>query len=293
MGGMAETLSMRLFFCTFLLAAAFMLPGGDAQSQPFSHPTRAERRVARMQQASRNVSESDEYLVGRAVAARILTNHPLVLDPKLQLYVNEVGQTVARKSSRPHTYRGYHFAVLKSPEPNAFACPGGIILITRGLLKLCGSEDELAAALAHEVAHVAHRDGINSIVKSRGAELVAERRLAAAKERGGRAARLATVFEGSINDVFQAIATNGYSRTAEWAADQEALRTLNRAGYSPEALAALLTKMLAQSQQEPRGIYHTHPPTALRLAKVKMLVKDLKPDKKQKIRDQRFKEQKI
>ena len=177
-------------------------------------------------------------------------------------------------------------------EPNAFACPGGIILITRGLLKLCADEDELAAALAHEVAHVAHRDGINSIVKSRWAEVAAERRIAAAKERGGRPARLATLFEGSINDVFQSIATNGYSRTAEWAADQEALRTLSRAGYNPEALASLLTKMLAQEKRQV-GIYRTHPPTALRLAKVKVQIKDLKPDPKQKMRAQRFQEQKI
>jgi predicted Zn-dependent protease len=160
------------------------------------------------------------------------------------------------------------------------------------MLKLCANEDELAAALAHEVAHVAHRDGINSIVKSRWAEVVADRRIAAAKERGGRAAEMATLYEGSINDVFKTMATNGYSRTAEWAADQEALRTLSRAGYNPGALASLLTKMVAQEKRGV-GIYRTHPPTALRLTKVNMQVKDLKPEKMQKVRDQRFKEQKI
>ena len=75
-------------------------------------------------------------------------------------------------------------------------------------------------------------------------------------------------------------------------ADQEALRTLSRAGYNPGALAALLTKMVAQEKREV-GIYRTHPPTALRLAKVKMQVKDLQPDQMQKVRDQRFKERKI
>lgn len=283
---------MSRFFFSIILLAALPLIGGDALSQAFPPATRAEMRVARAQKATRNVSEPEEYLVGRAVAARILTAYSLVQDPKLQLYVNEVGQTVARKSSRPKTYRGYHFAVLESPEPNAFACPGGIILITRGMLKLCANEDEMAAALAHEVAHVAHRDGINSIAKSRWAEVVADRRIAAAKERGGKAAEMATLYEGSINDVFKSIATNGYSRTAEWAADQEALRTLSRAGYNPETLASLLTKMLAQEKRQ-AGIYRTHPPTALRLSKVKMQVKDLQPEKIQKVRGQRFKEQKI
>lgn len=283
---------MKRFFFYVILLAALPLIGGDALSQAFPPVTRAEMRVARAQQATRKVSEPEEYLVGRAVAARILSAYPLVQDPKLQLYLNEVGQTVARKSSRPKTYRGYHFAVLESPEPNAFACPGGIILITRGLLKLCGNEEEVAAALAHEVAHVAHRDGINSIAKSRWAEVVADRRVAAAKERGGRAAEMATLYEGSINDVFKSMATNGYSRTAEWAADQEALRTLSRAGYNPGALASLLTKMVAQEKRG-IGIYRTHPPTALRLSKVKMQVKDLKPGEMQKVREQRFKEQRI
>lgn len=283
---------MRRISFSLLLLAALLLLWGISPLFAFPPFTRAERRVARVQQASRNVSESDEYLIGRAVAARILADHPLAQAPRLQLYVNEVGQSVARKSSRPKTYRGYHFAVLESPEPNAFACPGGIILITRGMLKLCANEDELAAALAHEVAHVAHRDGVNSIVKSRWAEVRAERRIAAAKERGGRRARLATLFEGSINDVFKAIATNGYSRTAEWAADQEALRTLRRAGYNPQALATLLAKMVSQEKREQRGIYRTHPRTALRLFKVKFLVRNLQADKNQRVRDQRFKEQK-
>ena len=288
-----ETLQVRRFSFFLFLLAALPLIGGDVHSQAFPPTTRAEMRVARAQQASRNVSESEEYLLGRAVAAQILSNHPLAQDPRLQLYVNEVGQTVARKSSRPKTYRGYHFGVLESLEANAFACPGGTILITRGMLRLCANEDELAAALAHEVAHVAHRDGINSIIKSRWAEVVAERRTAAAKEQGGRPARLATLFEGSINDVFKAIATNGYSRVAEWAADQEALRTLSRAGYNPRALAALLAKMVSQEKQEQRGIYRTHPHTALRLVKVRVQVRDLTPDKMQKVRDRRFKEQKI
>jgi len=250
-------------------------------------------RVARMQQTTQRVSEADEYRLGRAVAARVLATYPLVKDPQLQLYVNEVGQAVARKSSRPRTFRGYHFAVLESLEPNAFAAPGGIILLTRGMLKLCANEDELGAALAHEVAHVAHRDGVNSIAKSRRAERAAERRVAAAKERGGRAAEMATLYEDSIHDVFKTMATNGYGRTAEWAADQEALRTLQRAGYNPAALATLLTKMVAQEKVEKRGIYRTHPPTALRLAKVNKQIKELKPEPMQKVRDQRFKEQKI
>jgi predicted Zn-dependent protease len=283
---------VKRFFFSIILQAMILLMCGNAHPQASPPATRAEMRVARMQQATRNVPEVSEYRLGRAVAARILTSYQLAPDPQLQLYINEVGRTVARKSSRPDTFRGYHFAVLESLEPNAFACPGGIILITRGMLKLCGNEDEVAAALAHEVAHVAHRDGVNSVVSSRWAAVVAGRRIAAAKERGGQAAEMAALYEDSINDVFKTMVTNGYSRAAEWAADQEALRTLSRAGYSPGALASLLTKMVAQEKRGV-GIYRTHPPTALRLARVNAQVKDLKPEKAPEAREQRFKEQKI
>ena len=82
--------------------------------------------------------------------------------------MNEVGDTVARKSSRPNPFRGYHFAVLDTQELNAFACPGGTIFITRGLIQTCQNEDQLAAVLAHEVGHVVNKDGINSISQARG-----------------------------------------------------------------------------------------------------------------------------
>src|SRR5574340_1141221 len=84
--------------------------------------------------ASREINDSEEYYIGRAVAARILSQYPLYQNAAVTEYVNEVGQTVARKSARPNTFKGYHFAVLDTTELNAFACPGGTIFITKGLL---------------------------------------------------------------------------------------------------------------------------------------------------------------
>ena len=121
--------------------------------------------------ASHEITDSEEYYIGRAVAARVLSQYPLYQNAKVTEYVNEVGQTVARKSARPNTFKGYHFAVLDTKELNAFACPGGTIFITRGLLVTCANEDELAAVLAHECSHVANKDGINSISKARWTEV--------------------------------------------------------------------------------------------------------------------------
>ena len=242
---------------------------------------------AKAVQASRPISDSEEYYVGRAVGARILGKYPLYQDPEVTRYVNEVGQAVARKSSRPQTFRGYHFAVLDTSEPNAFACPGGTILITRGLMKNCANEDELAAVLAHEVAHVAHKDGINSISQARWTGVLTTLGTETAKQYAGSAGQLVTLFEGSIDDVFKTIVVNGYSRSAEEKADREAVNILRKAGYNPGALSAVLTKM--SGKEGAGGIYRTHPPTSDRLAKVQTLAPASSPSGMEQVRAARFK----
>ena len=228
--------------------------------------------------------------MGRAVAARILGKYKLDQNPKLTQYVNEVGQTVARKSSRPNPFKGYHFAVLDTQEINAFACPGGTILITRGLIQTCKNEDQLAAVLAHEVGHVANKDGINSISQARWTQVFTSMGTEAAKQYGGVAGNLVSLFEGSIDDVFKTIVVNGYSRQAEETADAAALTELTRAGYDPDAMVILLTAMEAKGKGSSSGIFKTHPPTSERLAKVKASVGQSPAESKgEKIRTERFK----
>jgi len=245
--------------------------------------------VTKAVQASREITDSEEYYLGRAVAARILTQYPLYQNHQITTYVNEVGQTVARKSSRPETFRGYHFAVLDTDEINAFACPGGTIFITRGLLNSCATEDQLAAVLAHEVAHVANKDGVNSISKARWTEVWTAMGAEAVRQYGGVAGNLINLFEGSIDDVFKTLVVNGYSRTAEMAADAGAVDTLTKAGYNPQALADLLEQMMARGKSGSGGIFTTHPPTSDRLAQVKAMIKEAPTSSAEAKRTNRFK----
>ena len=205
--------------------------------------------ASKASEASRPITDSEEYYVGRAVAAQILSRYKLDQNPKLTQYVNEVGDTVARKSSRPNPFRGYHFAVLDTEELNAFACPGGIIFVTRGLIKTCQNEDQLAAVLAHEVGHVVNKDGINSISQARWTQVFTAMGAEAARQYGGVAGNLVSLFEGSIDDVFKTIVVNGYSRQAEENADAAALTELTKAGYNPNAMVILLTTMEAKGKK--------------------------------------------
>jgi beta-barrel assembly-enhancing protease len=237
--------------------------------------------------AARGISDSEEYYVGRAVAARLLSKYPLSQNREATLYVNEVGQAVAQKSTLPRTYRGYHFGILETSDPNAYACPGGIILITRGLIQKCQNEDELAAVLAHEVGHIANKDGVNSINRARWTEVLTTAGTEAARQyAGGVAGQLVTLFDGAIDDVFKTMVVNGYSRKAEESADRAAVSTLTRAGYNPAALAAILDRLNAQGGGG--GFFRSHPLTAERVNAAKMLAREAPPGPKEQARTKRF-----
>jgi len=218
--------------------------------------------------ASRPISGSEEYFIGRAVCARILAAYPLYDSVKITDYINTLGQALVKHGPRPRTHKGYHFAVLNSDEPNAFACPGGIILVTRGLIRICGSEDALAAVLAHEIAHVSHQDGIHAISQARWTQVLTTLGTETAKQYGGVGGQLVQLFEGSIDDVFKTLVVNGYSRTAEEKADRTAIDILKKAGFRPDALCSVLSKM-AGREKSGAGIFRTHPPAAGRLAHLK------------------------
>ena len=282
---------MRRLIWLVLLAVAPFLVGGCAAMAVAPVAAIAYKGATKANEASRPITDSEEYYIGRAVAARILTKYKLSQNAKLTEYVNEVGNVVARKSTCPNPFRGYHFALLDTDEINSFACPGGIIFITRGLLMTCKNEDQLAAVLAHEVGHVADKDGINSISKARWTEVwTAMGKEAVTMYGGSVAAGLVSLFESSIDDVFKTIVVNGYSREAEYAADAAAIKELTRAGYDPTALVAVLTIMEAKGKGATSGIFKTHPPTSERLAKVKALACEAPPSKGEAIRTQRFKE---
>jgi len=276
----------REAWLALLILAPFAV-GGCAYALPAAAV--AYKGATKAAEASRPINDSEEYYVGRAVAARILGQYKLDQNAKLTQYVNEVGDTVARKSTRPNPFRGYHFAVLDTEEINAFACPGGTIFVTRGLIKTCKNEDQLAAVLAHEVGHVANKDGINSISQARWTQVFTAMGTEAARQYGGVAGNLVSLFEGSIDDVFKTIVVNGYSRQAEEAADAAAVTELTRAGYDPNAMVVLLTAMEAKGKGKTSGIFKTHPPTSERLAKVKAEVGPSPESKGEAIRTKRFK----
>jgi predicted Zn-dependent protease len=108
-----------------------------------------------------------EYYIGRTVGAVIINKYKPYNDKKANAYINLLGQTLAKASDMPETFNGYHFLILDSDEINALATPGGLIFITRGMLRCCRNEDAVAAVLEHEIGHVQFKHGLQAIKKSR------------------------------------------------------------------------------------------------------------------------------
>lgn len=222
------------------------------------------------------LTEEEEYYIGRAVAATILSRYKVYSHTNLTRYINRVGRAVSLASSRPEIYNGYRFMLLDTDEVNAFAAPGGFIFITRGMLALIRDEESLAAVLAHEVGHVAGRHGLGAIKKSRLVEAFA----VLGKETGSawnqkELIKLTEHFDGAVGDIVRALIEKGYSRSQEEEADRYAVQFAAAIGYEPEGLVRFLEKMEKSTKDSGKpGMLKTHPSAKDRRKSVAAAVKD-------------------
>jgi predicted Zn-dependent protease len=201
-----------------------------------------------------------EYYLGRSVAAQLMTDYKPWNNAAANNYINLVGRCVSCASGLPETFGGYHFQILDSDELNAFSAPGGLILITRGMLRCCKTEDELAAVLAHEVGHTSTRHGVRSIQGSRVTSLATMVGVEAVRREGNdNLVKLVNIFEGSLDDVTNTLVTSGYSRSYEREADAEASKMMAKVGYDPRALVSLLETMDSRLTPGGTDFARTHP----------------------------------
>lgn len=127
----------------------------DASDGAPAPPRDAPRAGApRSTEADSLVTPYDDRIVGAKQAQMAAAQYGLVEDPALLAYVGAVGQRLARNAPGDFQYR---FQIVNQDVPNAFALPGGYVFVTRGLLLLVNSEDELANVMGHEITHVAER----------------------------------------------------------------------------------------------------------------------------------------
>jgi predicted Zn-dependent protease len=232
------------------------------------------RSTQALEKTQQELTPEQEYYIGRAVTAKVLQSYPPLDRPKANTYLNLLGQSLAIFSDRPETFGGYHFLLLDSDEVNAFAAPGGLILVTRGMLRCCENEDELAAVLAHEICHVEKKHGLKAIKQGRLTEAFTVVAAESAKQLGSEElASLTREFEASVGDVVMTLTTSGYSRSQERDADAAAVQLLQRAGYPKAAMITMLQRMDERlADAGGLGFAKTHPSAGSRADELSSVV---------------------
>ncbi len=203
-------------------------------------------------------SENDEIELGKGIAANLLGASPLVNDAELQNYVNRVGKWVALHSERPAL--PWHFGVLDDDDINAFATPGGYVLITRGLLMRMRDEAELAGVLGHEITHVVEKHALKTMKKGALAGLASDA-LSTYAEHKGKEGYAKVVTAGTE------IYTRGLDKEDEYAADRAGVVLAARAGYDPYGLPSVLQTLASINPHDGAValMFKTHPDTGERL----------------------------
>lgn len=200
-----------------------------------------------MTQLNKKFTPAQEYYLGRAVAANALARYGVDPDSARRKYVRLIGEALIRTSSRvPENYGGYHFEVLNSDEVNGVSGPGGFVLLTRGAVLSCRSEDQLAALIAHELAHATLKHGEQVVRQGEKFQgfvggLARIGASAAGVNDASFAQGLVNFFGQVVGEMSTTAVDHGYGRQLEFVADAESTNILYDVFYDHAAMAAWLT----------------------------------------------------
>jgi predicted Zn-dependent protease len=226
---------MRRFLPSLLLLAASLLAGcGSTVVNPVTG--QAERTV---------MDERTELVEGKKAHDQVLKEYGVYKDERLQAYVNEIGQKLAKQSHRANI--PWTFTVLDSPEINAFALPGGYVYITRGILAYMESEADMAGVIGHEIGHVTARHGAQRATRAQNAGLgvLAATVLGAVLESKAGVSGGTEMF-GQMAQGMAAGYVAKYSREQELQADTLGAEYLARSNYDPRNMIDVIRVLKLQ-----------------------------------------------
>jgi predicted Zn-dependent protease len=214
-----------------------------------------------------------EMALGKQLAQEVQRQAKVVDDPLIAEYINRIGQNLVRNSDAKVPFT---FQVIEGDSPNAFALPGGYIFVYTALLKIADEEDEVAAAMAHEIAHVAARHMTRQATKSQIASLAG---IPVGVILGGGIGG-AVIRQGA--NVGVPTAFLHFTRRDESEADYLGVQYLYAAGYDPNGAISILEKLESLQRKQPgtvARIFSTHPMDATRIQKTEEEIGRILPAK--------------
>ncbi len=213
------------------------------------------------------VSTQQEVQMGADYSAQINQQLPIVSDPELNRYINVLGDSIARLTSRTDIPQ-WHFYIVDSKEVNAFAVPGGYVYVNRGLIERAVKMDQLAGVLGHEIGHVVRRHSIKQMEQQQGANLGLTLGCILTNACNSQAAQAGIQVVGTA--VF-----SKFSRQDETEADEEGVRNVIRAGISPNGIPEMFQILINERTSNPSAVdawFATHPLEEARIADVQGLI---------------------
>jgi beta-barrel assembly-enhancing protease len=248
---------MKTLLTALLVLAALALGAAQAQSS----------RLPDLGDASGGLlTPSEELELGRSLLREIRRVLPLVDDPEITFYIEALGSRLV--SNAPDASGSFHFLTVDNSQVNAFAMPGGIVGMHNGLFLQARDEAELAAVMAHEIAHVTQRHIARMYARGRdinfttGLAILAGILAAAVDPQLGQAAMAGGIAYGMQSQI-------DYTRSNEAEADRVGMQVLTSAGFDPHAMADFFERMqeLSRGVQESVPEYlRTHPVTLGRIS---------------------------
>jgi beta-barrel assembly-enhancing protease len=215
------------------------------------------------------ISQQQEVQMGVEYAQQINAQLPIVQDPELNRYINVLGDSISRLTSRRDL--DWHFFIVDAKDVNAFAVPGGFVYVNRGLIERADQMDELAGVLGHEIGHVVRRHTVKQMEKAQGANV---------------GVTLACILTSVCNSQVAGAAINiaggavfaRFSRQDEAEADNEGFNNVVRAGISPVGMVTMFQKLIAERKTRPAGVeawFITHPLEEDRIAAIQARINQL------------------
>src|SRR5438477_10601338 len=208
-------------------------------------------------------STNDDVQIGQQSAAEAMQQLPMLNDAQVNAYVNRIGQKLAANSAGPNFQ--YQFHVVNQSDINAFALPGGIIFLNRGVLDNARNEGEVAGVLAHEISHVALRHGTHQASKAYLAQagISIHGGILGGKIGQGTAQVINAVGGIGLNALFLK-----YSRDLETQADVRGSQILAASGYSPVDMVNCFQTLESVDKSRKTSWLSDHPAPPDRIARI-------------------------
>jgi predicted Zn-dependent protease len=246
-------------FAPIALAVAALLPGALGGCQTAPETGRSQMLL---------LSPSEENQLGESAFAEMLAGAKTIASGPDFARVQRVGQRVAEASTRryPQAVEGFQwqFALIDTPEVNAWMLPGGKSGVNMGLLKVATSDDELAIVMGHEAAHAIARHGGERVSRAMAVEIAA----GILNETG----QVNPELVDGVLAGYGALGETAFSRNEEAEADQIGIMIAADAGYDPRAAVTFWNKMSALGGEKPVEFLSTHPSDEKRAARLNALM---------------------